>query len=256
MIPRIFVRPEQLAKDADQLALGEQDSHYLCQVLRLKPGATVQIFDGQGNRYDAQLAISDKRHSVVNALQPVKGLSASAIRITLVQGIARGDRMDWLIEKSCELGVHQIMPVNTANSTARVSKDRADKKQRHWHRVAVAACAQCGRDTVPAIAAVTSLTAAIAALGTDQCVICLTPGATQSLAQWCHTVSRSEQRELQAGAEITLVVGPESGFSETETKDLIERGAIALGIGPRILRTETAGITALTVLQTIAGDLQ
>jgi len=182
-------------------------------------------------------------------LRQVPGLPASPLRITLVQGIARGDRMDWLIEKSCELGVHQIMPVNMASSTARVASDRAEKKKLHWRRIAIAACAQSGRDTVPAVMTATSLTKAITAIDENHTVICLQPDAAQSLAAW------SNEHELNAGANIALVVGPESGFSGAETDELMQHGAVALSIGPRVLRTETAGVTAIAILQSIAGDL-
>ena len=250
MTPRVFVTPEQLANDAGSIALPEQDSHYLSQVLRLKPGATIELFDGQGNRYEATLTSGDKRRVELGELRGIEALPDSPLRVTLVQGIARGDRMDWLIEKSCELGVHRIMPVNTANSTARVAPDRAEKKRVHWHRVAVSACAQSGRDTVPEVFEATSLTAAINACGENHPIIGLMPSAKQSLAAW------SNEQKLYPGAGITLVVGPESGFSDAESQSLTQRGVSALSVGPRVLRTETAGVIGLAVLQAIAGDLK
>lgn len=250
MTPRIFVDPALIANDANRIALNEQDSHYLIQVLRLKPGSAVQIFDGQGCRYDARLISGNKRGVELGELQHAEALPVSALRITLIQGIARGDRMDWLIEKSCELGVHQIMPVTTANSTVRVAQERAQKKQDHWRRVAIAACAQSGRDTVPDVFAATSLTTAITACE-NHTIICLLPDATQSLAAWAH-----DHDTLNQGADLALVVGPESGLTSVEADELVQRGAIALSIGPRVLRTETAGVTALAVLQASAGDLR
>jgi 16S rRNA (uracil1498-N3)-methyltransferase len=251
MTPRIFVTPEALNNDAGQLVLNQQDSHYLSQVLRLRPGAEVQVFDGQGNRYGCKLISGDKRQVTLGDVRRVDGLPASALRITLVQGIARGDRMDWLIEKSCELGVHEIMPVNTANSTARVTPERAEKKRVHWRRVAVSACAQSGQDHVPEIHAATALSAAINACRESHIIVGLQPGAAQSLAAWSR-----ENDQLRGAANIALVVGPESGFSDDESDALKQDGAIMLSIGPRVLRTETAGVAALAVLQAIAGDLQ
>ncbi len=255
MTPRIFVEPALLANQAASVELNAQDSHYLVQVLRLKPGAAVQIFDGSGNRYDASLTRDDKRRAELSNICAVPAMPLGKLAVTLIQGIARGDRMDWLIEKSCELGVRKIMPVSTEKSTVRVADERADKKLSHWQRVAQSACAQCGQDMLPEIAPPMSLGAAIADHSPAHPLLCLQPESAVSLSNWA---ARLDTAGASATAPIALsiIVGPESGFTGAELRELENAGAISVRIGPRVLRTETAGTTALTVLQAIAGDLQ
>lgn len=251
------MEPAHLAGSKDSVGLNADDSHYLVQVLRLKPGAAVQVFDGNGNRYDATLTRHDKRSAELGNIRAAIATSPGKLAVTLIQGIARGDRMDWLIEKSCELGVRRIMPVSTDKSTVRLAEERAEKKHAHWCRVARSACAQCGQDTMPDISRPMSLGDAVNASiqYPTQPVLCLQPESVLSLSAWTTEFAANTAPDTERIA-LSIVAGPESGFTEAEHQQLENAGATSVSLGPRVLRTETAGIAALTVIQALAGDLR
>lgn len=216
----------------------------LVRVLRLKAGYRVVLFNGDGLEYLAtieQAGPGDRCQLRVE--QAREANTESPLPITLVQAIARGDRMDWCIQKACELGVAAIQPVFTERTEVRLDQKRADKRLRHWQQVAVAACEQSGRACVPKVAAPVPVTDLPAGGGLS---LFLDPEADRSLSTL----------QDPSGASVRLVIGPEGGLTETETRWLGGQGFIGLRLGPRILRSETAGPATITALQSRFGDMQ
>ena len=216
------------------------------RVLRLRPGDPLTLFNGDGREYAARLITAATRGASV-AIDSIAATDReSPLQITLVQAIARGEKMDWIIQKGTELGVARIVPVSTARSEVRLDAARADKRREHWRAVAIAACEQCGRNIVPALDAPVELAAwlAEAAARNQGSRWMLSPGAG------------ARPRDLRPGSRtLALAVGPEGGFDESDSSTLFDHGFRGLALGPRILRTETAGIAALAALQALYGDL-
>ena len=226
------------------VALPETAAVHLVRVLRLQPGDECVLFNGDGNDYDARIIGVGKRS--VEAMVTVARATdtESPLRITLVQGIARGEKMDWILQKATELGVAGIVPVSSERSEVKLDAERAGKRLAHWRSVVVSACEQCGRARVPHVAAAQSLQAALADLPAVPRFL-LDPQARQSIA--------SMSQPLADGT--VLAVGPEGGWSPRDRDLLLEAGFSGLRLGPRILRTETAGIAAISALQSRFGDL-
>ena len=242
MVTRFFcdtpMRIGQTVKLPDEVA------HHAVRVLRLRDGAPVVLFDGRGGEYRARLACAGREVSAaIEGHDPVE--RESPVRLTLVQALPSGDKMDWIVEKAVELGVVAIVPVVAERSVVRLSGERAEKRVAHLRGVVRAACEQCGRNRMPVIDPIEPLggwlarSAAIAGLR-----LVLSPAGTSSLD------------DLPAPAEATLMVGPEGGWSESESRAIAGTGWSALAIGPRILRTETAGLAALAAMQARWGDLR
>lgn len=242
-IPRIHV-PEPLHV-GDILQLPEQAGEHLARVLRLEAGHPLILFNGDGGEYDARLVALAKRAvtAEITALREVS--RESPLRLTLMQGVARGEKMDWILQKATELGVARIVPVVTERTEVRLDEERGGKRLLHWQGVVAAACEQCGRNTLPEVLAPQKLVHACVALGDDPALrLTLLPEA------------ESGPRDLAAlphGA--LLLVGPEGGLSDHDVAIARNAGFHGLRLGPRILRTETAGIAALAALQAVAGDL-
>lgn len=219
-------------------------ARHLVRVLRLKAGYGVVLFNGDGNEYPATIEEAGPGDRCrLQVEQAREADTESPLSITLVQAIARGDRMDWCIQKACELGVTSIQPVFTERTEVRLDEKRTDKRLRHWQQVAVAACEQCGRVRVPEIKTPLSLTDLSVTEGLS---LFLDPQAERRLPQL----------DDPSATPVRIVIGPEGGLSEAETRWLARQGFIALRLGPRILRSETAGPAAIAALQARFGDWQ
>ena len=246
MIPRLLVPG---AATGAEVELAADRAHYLLDVLRLRAGDAVEVFDGRGRRMRARIVAADRRGARVAIAEEIPGPAPSPLRPTLVQGIAQGDRMDLVVEKACELGVERIVPVFTQRCTVRLDAARATRRHAHWQRIAEAACMQCGRDDLPRVEAPVGLFAWLeegaAGLADDAPRrLLLSPGAPVRLTQ----------AGIESGRPLQLLVGPESGLSPAEEERAIEAGFERVRLGARVLRTETAGLAALAALQAIAGD--
>lgn len=217
------------------------------KVLRLQVGAAVTLFNGDAHEYPARLAAVGSREVRVSVASRESPARESPLRITLVQALARGEKMDWIIQKATELGVARIVPVATERSEVKLDADRAAKRLEHWRAVAIAACEQCGRNTLPHIEAPCALAAWLEREGT-----------ARSTHRWmlCPDDAAPRVRDLQwVGSEvIDLAIGPEGGFGTGDLAALRAHDFHALTLGPRILRTETAGVAALAALQSRFGD--
>lgn len=226
------------------LPLDRDRSHYVARVLRLRPGDALVLFDGNGGEHAASIA-DVTRSGVSVAVGERTGREAeSPLAIRIIQGISRGDRMDFVVQKATELGVRRITPVITEFSVVRLDAAKAEKRAEHWTKIAQGACEQCGRNRLPEIDAPQALTAVLDSLPPGAARIVLQPGAGEPLAS-----------QRFAGERIELLVGPEGGLSGGELEQAAAGGFVACSLGPRILRTETAALAALAVLQAAYGDL-
>jgi 16S rRNA (uracil1498-N3)-methyltransferase len=226
-----------------QVSLPEAAVAHLVRVLRLAVGDRFVLFNGDGGDYPAQLVTVGKKsaEALVAARQELG--NESPLRITLAQGIARGEKMDLILQKATELGVTCIAPVITERTEVKLDGDRLEKKMQHWRGVLAAACEQSGRARLPQLLPPQPLHAFAAARGGDRRFI-LDPQAGVSLAQ----------AKIADAASISLLIGPEGGLSERDQAALRAAHFEGLRLGPRILRTETAGLAAIAALNALYGD--
>ena len=225
-----------------RFALPEATSNHLVRVLRLGIGDACVLFNGDGHDYQAHILGVQKRGSEVEITGRSEVCNESPLRITLAQGIARGEKMDLILQKATELGVAVIAPVVTDRTEVRLDAERSDKKMNHWRGVMASACEQCGRARLPVILDPQTLDRFAASDGNARRFI-LDPAAGLSLPE-----------AALAADTLTLAIGPEGGFSERDLAILRVAGYEGLRMGPRILRTETAGMAAIAALNALYGD--
>ena len=226
------------------LALPEAVAHHL-HVLRLQPGAELRLFNGDGAEYVASLDSVEKRRASASVKAQVLRDVELPYQLTLVQALPEASKMDWIIEKAVELGVAAIQPLAAQRCVVRLSGERAEKKQAHWQGVIVAASEQSGRNRLARLAPVDDFHGWIAQQDMHKRIL-LSPRATQSLPDWARH---------QPAQALSLMIGPEGGFTQQEEDAAIAHGALALSMGPRILRTETAGLAACAALAALWGGL-
>jgi len=223
-------------------------ANHITRVLRLRTGDTLTLFDGRGGEYAARIE-EFRKDSVVVAVDEPRALEReSPLSLTLAQGISRGERMDWIIQKATELGASRIVPVFTERSVVRLDARQAEKKVQHWRGIAVAACEQSGRNRIPDVAAPLDF---FEFVGSD------TPGSEQSATRvLLSPTGKLRIADLgEIGMGITVLIGPEGGLTESEQEAAIAAGFKPVRMGPRVLRTETAAIAALAIIQRDFGDL-
>ncbi|MCO6056366.1 16S rRNA (uracil(1498)-N(3))-methyltransferase [Pseudomonas sp. MOB-449] len=223
-----------------QHELPEAQAHYIGRVLRLAAGDAVQLFDGSGQEYLGELVEVGKKAVRVELREAIAGQPESPLRVHLGQGLSRGERMDWAIQKATELGVAEISPIVSERCEVRLKDERADKRLAHWRQVAISACEQCGRSVLPVI------------------------HSPVTLADWQRQVEADLKLVLHPVAEplasharpgtLAFLIGPEGGLSEAEVEAAKAAGFHAARLGPRVLRTETAPVVALSVAQQLWGD--
>ncbi len=238
--PRLF-HPEGLAAGA--VVTLAQGAHRHIQALRLAAGDAVTLFAGDGWEWPAELVQVGKRQSVAKLRPAEMRDRESPLEVTLVQGICAADRMDWVVQKATELGVSAIRPIVTQRTVIRLSAERQERREQHWQAIAESACEQCGRNRVPRVHPGLALTDFLAIEASPGLRILLLPGATQRLA------------DLVPQGPVSVAIGPEGGFTDLEESLLASRGYQAVRLGPRTLRTETAPLAALAVMQSLWGDL-
>lgn len=219
-------------------------AHHASRVLRLRVGDAVQIFDGNGNALDATINEIKGKRVVLGNLQTCMAQPAGTLRIVLAQAMCSSDKMDWIVQKATELGVSEIVPVQTQRSVAKLTGTRAEKRTDHWRSVAIAACEQCGRNDLPIIHGPQELEMWLGAMRTSPSskFILLPAGATRLSA---HPLTQKN---------ILLAIGPEGGFTSDEANTALQMGFTPTLLGARILRTETAAIAGIAALQTLWGD--
>ena len=227
------------------LSLPEEVANHLVRVMRLREGEGCVLFNGDGHDYGARISSAGKREVAVEILSIRSVDTESPLAITLVQGIARGEKMDLILQKATELGVARFAPVLAERTEVKLDAERSAKRMAHWGSVIVAACEQSGRARVPVLDAPAALAAAAGALQDEATKLILDPQGEHSL----------QSLAAPAAARMAIAIGPEGGWSPRDRDTLRAAGFTGLRLGPRVLRTETAGLAAIAALQARFGDL-
>lgn len=225
-----------------RIELPDDLAHHALRVLRLRHGSPVVLFDGGGGHYPALLEVDNRRAWAQLGAQ-VEAEAELPVHTTLVQGIASGDKMDWVVEKAVEMGVARLVPITARRSVTQLSADRREKKLRHWQRVAIAASEQCGRNRIMQVAPPQGLAQWLARAEPGLLRLACHPEADQTLAA---AAGRHE-------GPLALMVGPEGGWSDEELALMNEYGLATVRFGRRVLRTETAGVALMAALAAIRG---
>ena len=245
-LPRFYC-PEPLPAGEDcSFDLPEGPARHAARVLRLRPGDGLVLFDGQGGQVTAAIAsvVKDRVGVVLGPRQPVE--REARLALTLVQALQGADKMDFTVQKAVELGVSRIVPVSSRRSVVRLDGERAVKRVEHWRGVAIAACEQCGRNRLPEVAPLASLEAFLAqppAPGSLR--LMLAPDAPEALAALAPPTG-----------EVQLLIGAEGGLAPEEMTAARQAGFTPVRLGPRVLRTETAGLAALAAIHALWGDFR
>lgn len=241
-IPRLY-HPDNL-HGLTTVELPKESAHYLGRVLRLAPASPIILFDGSGLEYPGRIEHLGRSEARVVLEAPLRPAVESPLRIELQQGISRGERMDYTLQKAVELGVAAITPVITRRSVVQLDRARQEKRLQHWRGVIIAACEQSGRTCPPALAGITPL---------DGCLQPAPGGLRLLLDPEAATTARA--LPPPENGRVTLLVGPEGGLDGEERALARRAGYVGVRLGPRVLRTETAGLAAIAVLQHLWGDL-
>lgn len=244
LLPSAVENSEQSDLSEGQVvALSDEAANHVGRVLRMSAGQAIQLFTGDGFDYDAEIVSASKKNVEVRVLARHANVSESAVKIHLGQAISRGDRMDFVLQKSVELGVHTITPLFTERCGVKLSGERLEKKREQWQKIVISACEQSGRAYVPEVKAPVALSQWLTDLP-EALRLTLDPQARKALR---------EQTLVQQ--RIQLLIGPEGGLSEAEVAAAAAADFQPVQLGPRVLRTETAALTALSVVQYQFGDL-
>lgn len=227
------------------LALPEDAANHLVRVLRLREGDDCVLFNGDGHDYTARVSAIAKREVRVDVLSTQAVDNESPLHITLLQGIARGEKMDLILQKATELGVTTIVPVNAERTEVKLEGERLGKRVAHWRSVIISACEQSGRARLPALVMPLSLAEAARQCEADALRMILDPNGERSLSTL----------DAPASMRAVIAIGPEGGWSPRDRDQLRASGFSGLRLGPRILRTETAGLATIAALQSRFGDL-
>lgn len=220
-------------------------ANHITRVLRLRNGDALTVFDGSGAEFGARIEEFRKDAVIVCVDEQRTVDRESPLSLTLAQGISRGERMDWIIQKATELGATRIVPVFTQRSVVRLDDKQAERKLQHWRAITIAACEQCGRNRLPELVTPVDFF--------DVLPETFTPNSTRLLLSPHAELRIDDLRELHGG--VTVLIGPEGGLDDVEQEAAMAAGFKSVRMGPRVLRTETAAIAALTILQRYFGDL-
>jgi len=241
-MPRFYCPPPLPAQGAFNLPADA--AHHASRVLRLRAGDCVQLFDGAGHECHGVITEMTGKQVVVGDIVHIEADRESPLQIVLAQALCSSEKMDWVIQKATELGATEIQPLATGRSVAKLSADRAAKRTEHWQQVAISACEQCGRNVLPVIHPPVEIGTWLQhMLDSDMSKYILLPQGAKSL---------HAQESPQNGA--VLLIGAEGGFTEAESDNALRCGFTPVRLGARVMRTETAAVAGLAVLQTLWGD--
>lgn len=244
-IPHIF-QPGPL-NIGEQVTLSDDAAGHIGRVLRMKPTQQVSLFNGEGGEYLCELEEVGKKAVTAKVISFDDHCAESPLKVHLGQGISRGDKMDFTIQKAVELGVTEITPIFSERCGVKLTGDRLEKKHQQWQKIAISAAEQSGRNIIPRVHPPIKLNQWLEQ-DTDEVKITLHPRAQYSIK----TLAQSQQTKISS---IRFVVGPEGGFTDDEIAQTKQAEFIDIKLGPRILRTETAALTVLSALQLQLGDL-
>ena len=249
-LTRVYV--EAPVATGKRLVVEGSAANHITRVLRLRSGDLLTVFDGSGGEFGARIE-EFRKDSVVVTVEEHRPLDReSPLPLTLAQGISRGERMDWVIQKATELGTSRIVPLFTKRSMVRLDERQAERKLQHWRAIAIAACEQCGRNKIPELAAPVDFFDVLPADDSGAMRLLLSPTGDLRIEELAEV-----GQDLAPGVRkgITVLIGPEGGLEEVEQEAALAAGFKAVQLGPRVLRTETAAIAALTIIQRYFGDL-
>lgn len=240
-IPRIYFNGN--LHEGLLLTLPPETSHYIIHVLRLKKGSLLILFNGLDGEFNTEIIDIHKKQAAINVKSFIARNVESPLKIHLAQGISRQDKMDLVIQKAVELGVSTITPLITEFCGVKLDKERLEKRLDHWRKVIISACEQSGRNIVPTLFGVTTFANwLLNGIYADSKLICH-PNSSQTIA----TISKP--------TDVILLIGPEGGLSDNELMKAKENNYTQISLGPRVLRTETATLAAITLLQGYWGDI-
>ena len=222
----------------EELTLDEYASHHLFKVLRFPQGQSITLFNGDGFNYSAEVLETNK-HCIVKLLSKNLNPSESKLKLTLAQGVAKGEKMDFLIQKAVELGVNKIIPIMTERCVVKLSGDKLIKRTKHWQKIVIGACEQSGRSVIPEV---------VSPIGLDEFL--QQPSINGFVL---HHRSKQTLLEVAAVNKATILIGPEGGLSEAEIVQATKSSYQSLLLGPRVLRTETASLAAIANMQLLWG---
>jgi 16S rRNA (uracil1498-N3)-methyltransferase len=243
-IPRIF-EPREIIAPEDEFSLGEDGSGHVGRVLRMQEGMKLVIFNGTGTDYPAVITAVTRKEVTVKITEAVKISNESPLSIILGQVISRGEKMEFTIQKAVELGVAEITPLNSRYCGVRLPADRLEKKCDQWRKIIISACEQCGRSVIPKLNPVMTLEEFLDYKTSAPCLN-LHPRAPTSIS--------GMKEDLSNG--VRLIIGSEGGLSQEEIELARSKGCTEVLLGPRVLRTETAALTAISILQNCYGDMK
>jgi len=226
-------------KVGDKISLEKNNEHHLLKVLRFPVGNTITLFNGDGFDYQA-IVISTKKTYIVEVLSQQKNESESSLDLTLAQGIAKGEKMDFLIQKAVELGVSRIIPMQTEHCVVRLKAEKVAKRINHWQKIANHACGQSGRSVIVDISLPLTLTELLNKSNHNGFVL--------------HHRATENLQTMEKPSKATILIGPEGGLSDAEIKQATNAGFQPLLLGKRILRTETASLVAIANMQLLWGS--
>lgn len=239
-IPRIYT--DSALREGATAELDENAAQHVGRVLRMQPGQTLRLFNGDGNDYPATITSASKKNVEVQVGTPDANPTESPLDIILGQALSKGDRMDYAVQKAVEMGVTRIVPLTTERCDVKLKGDREDKRLRHWQSVAISAAEQCGRARVPDILPVMTVTEWLE--HTRNCEVRLV----------LHHRTEQSLDTLAKPTRVALMIGPEGGLSADEISQAESEGFLPVALGPRVLRTETAPVAAMALCQYLWGD--
>lgn len=243
-LTRLFI--DENLGDGAEVSLNESQARYVGRVLRLRVGDPLTVFNGRGGEFAATLQSLSRNSATILVGQQRDVATESRLKVHLVQGISRGDRMDFVVQKATELGVKRLTPVMTEYGVVKLDSRRAQKRREHWQSIANSACEQSGRTRPPLVDLPSDLNSWFGARSKHSDIdLVLQPGASTPLSSVSAPLTK-----------VCLLVGPEGGFSDKEFGDAGAAGFSGVSLGPRILRTETAAVAAIAVAQSLWGDLR
>jgi 16S rRNA (uracil1498-N3)-methyltransferase len=248
-LTRVYV--DAAIEPGTRITLEDSAAAHVTRVLRLRAGEALTLFNGRGGEYAASIAQSSARQVTVTVGEHRAIERESPLAITLAQGVSRGERMDLVVQKATELGVTQLAPLMLERSVVRLDAQQALRRLNHWHAIAVAACEQSGRNRLPEVLSPATLREFLESSGSASAAA---PAGTRRLLLSPAAERRLEDLDAPVGA-VSVLIGPEGGLTENEQQAAHAAGFTAVRLGPRVLRTETAAIVALTLLQRQFGDL-
>ena len=245
-LPRFLVPPDAVRDGA--ATVGGQGLAHMRKVLRLRPGARVLLWDGEGTEHEALLRAYEGGVAAMTVVRSYRPQRESPLAVTLAQAVGKGDKMDWIVEKSTELGVACVAPFFSSHTVPRFAGDKGQRRRERWEKIAAAAARQCGRTRIPEVRDAVPFDAVLARDWRCEAKLFFWEGLSgRGLA--------SLREELGSLRSVLVMVGPEGGFSEEEAASAAAHGFRTAALGKRILRTETAAVAAVCAVQLLWGDL-